>query len=90
MEEIRTKPIPARLLAAIGKALYGERWQVPLARLLGEPSPRRMQRWAAAAKDDRPYLVSEDNMAKLLAQLERRNNEVQRTFEAMKALYDGS
>ena len=34
------------LLIAVGQALYGERWQSPLARDLGV-SDRTMRRWAA-------------------------------------------
>lgn len=53
------------LLREIGEALYGERWQTPLAQALGV-AVRTMQRWAAGTqpireslRDDlRPLLTS--------------------------------
>lgn len=40
----------SRLLAEVGEALYGPRWQSELARDL-DVSIRTMQRWAAGATD---------------------------------------
>jgi len=37
---------PRPILTAVGQALYGERWQAPLARDLGVTS-RTMRRWVA-------------------------------------------
>lgn len=48
----------SRLLAAVGEALYGPRWQSDLARDLGV-SDRTMRRWAAGTHSPPPGLIDE-------------------------------
>lgn len=89
LENLGMIPVPAAFLREAGRALYGDRWQMPLAKTLREPSPRRLQRWAAAAKQDKPYHVTEAQLAQLLALLEPKVFQVQRAYETLKAFYDG-
>ena len=42
-----------RLIARVGEALYGERWQTPLARDL-DVADRTVRRWAAGEDEPRP------------------------------------
>lgn len=88
MDEPHTLDVPARLLEAVGRAIYGEIWQLPLARLLGHKQPRTVQRWAEAAKHDRLYPVSVTLLEELLGHLETKAGAVMRLHDQLKELYD--
>ncbi|WP_338575755.1 hypothetical protein V8J38_11270 [Brevundimonas olei] len=65
----------AQLFAAAGKALYGERWQQPLAALLGWPLDERgqnrtVQRIKAAAERGEEYRISPNVMQELSGHLD--------------------
>lgn len=84
-------PSPARLVAAAGEALYGPRWQQPLARLLGlsldaKGHNRTIQRIAQAARDNDPGQRVAPEMLRVLqhALLERSG----RCAAAAKAIAD--
>ena len=49
---------PAEMIAMVGEALYGPRWQTPLAADLAV-SDRTMRRWAAGTDVPRAAIVSE-------------------------------
>lgn len=87
-DEPRTIAVPAKLLEALGVAIYGELWQLPLARLLGHKQPRTVQRWAEAARDDRPYPVSVTLLEELLGHLETKAGDVMRLHDQVKEIYD--
>lgn len=89
MDEPKTLDVPGKLLAAAGSAIYGESWQLPLARLLGHSQPRTVQRWAQAARDDRSYPVPVSLLRELLGHLERKYAGLMRAHDALKELYDG-
>jgi len=80
--------VPARLLAAAGEAIAGERWQAPLARALNM-NLRTVQRWAEAAREDRTYPVPPGLLEELLGLLERRTRPARAAFEGLKLFYDG-
>jgi hypothetical protein len=52
------QPTPADLLALAGRALYGEQWQAPMARLL-DVSLRRIQYYAAKDRQPPPSMLHE-------------------------------
>ena len=60
---------PAELRAA-GEALYGERWQVPLARDLGVAG-RTMRRWAIAGAPDKIAAEIDELLAGRMAKISR-------------------
>ena len=67
----------AQLFADAGRALFGDRWQQPMAVLLGWPiddrgQNRTVQRIKAAAEKGEDYRVSPDYMAELAAHLDDR------------------
>ncbi len=80
--------VPARLLAAAGEAICGNRWQSDLARELGV-NLRLTQRWAQAAREDRPYPIQRTLLEELLGLLERRTRPARDAFEHLKLFYDG-
>lgn len=62
------------LLIMTGEALYGERWQTPLARDLGLSDGRRIRQWLS---DDRPIPAGVPNdLRKLLEERQARIHEV--------------
>jgi hypothetical protein len=77
--------IPARLLAAAGEALDGDRWQTGLAKRLNL-NARTTQRWAEAAREDRDYLVSRTLLEAIAGHLEHKFSTGYRTFEQVKAV----
>lgn len=89
MDEPKTLNVPGKLLEAAGAAIYGESWQLPLARLLGHSQPRTVQRWAEAAREDRTYPVSVTLLRELLGHLERKSGAIMRAHDQLKELYDG-
>lgn len=89
MDEPKTLHVPGRLLQACGQALYGDVWQYPLSRLLGHSSPRTVQRWAEASREDRSRPVSVTLLRELLGHLEAKAGPLMRTHDALKELYDG-
>jgi hypothetical protein len=88
MEERPKLDVPARLLVAVGQALYGELWQSPLSRLLGHSSPRTVQRWAEAAERDATYQTPRSMLEELLGHLERKQATVERAFDALRGFVD--
>jgi hypothetical protein len=67
------------LLIAAGEALYGERWQTPLARDLGLPDGRRVRQWLAGERpipasvwDTLPVLLESRNVSihKLISEIQ--------------------
>jgi hypothetical protein len=80
--------VPARLLAAAGVALHGERWQSALADDL-EINLRTAQRWAAAARDDKTYEVSRNLLGAICGLLEKKFRPLERAYEGLKAFHDG-
>lgn len=79
--------VPAKLLAAAGEALDGERWQTGLAKRLNL-NGRTTQRWAEAAREDRGYQVSRSLLEDIARELERKFSAGYRTFEQVKAVID--
>ncbi len=67
------------LLLACGRALYGERWQSPLARDLGV-ADRTMRRWVAGS-----YPVPEGIAADLLKLVQERRGELRELAGQLKA-----
>lgn len=87
MTERDLLPIPARAIEAAAKVLWGDRWQSPMHRALGLDL-RRVQRIAAAAREDQTYTLPRGLLADLLAQLERHTRPARSAYEALKQLYD--
>lgn len=81
--------IPARAIAAAAEALWGKQWQTPMAREL-RLDLRRVQRIAAAARDDQPYPVPRGLVGDLLGALERKFRPIEGAFEQLKLLYDAA
>lgn len=79
--------IPARPLTAAAEALWGAQWQSAMARAM-RLDLRRVQRIAAAARDDKTYRLPRGILAELLAQLERKQRPLQRAYEDLKLIYD--
>lgn len=67
------------LLLACGRALYGDRWQSPLARDLGV-ADRTMRRWVAGS-----YPVPEGIAADLLRLVQERQGELRELAGRLKA-----
>lgn len=81
--------VPARAVEAAARALWGDLWQSAMARTLGLDL-RRVQRIAAAARDDDTYRLPRGLLADLLGQLERKHRPLQRAYEDLKLIYDGA
>jgi len=81
--------VPARAVTNAAVVLWGNRWQSDMARELGL-TLRRVQRIAAAARDDETYQLPRGLLADLLARLERVHRPMQRAYEDLKTLYDGA
>ena len=79
------------LMQRAGVALYGEHWQMPLARLLGV-SDRTVRRIAQAARMGEPYRIHQSWAPAIKAALQPipREREVQARFaeEVLEALRD--
>lgn len=74
-----TRPTNAELFCAAGRALFGENWQQPTARLLGwtltNGQNRAVQRIAAAASAGEDYRIAPPVMAELAQHLEKRSRD---------------
>lgn len=57
------------LIARAGIALYGEHWQMPLAREVLGVSDRTVRRVAMAARTGEPYLVNQEWTPRIIAAL---------------------
>lgn len=79
--------VPARAIAKAAEALWGERWQSSMARTLALDL-RRVQRIAAAARDDTTYRVPRALLGQLLAQLEKKFRPIERAFDDLRLIYD--
>lgn len=75
-----TRPTNAELFCAAGRALFGENWQQPTARLLGwtltNGQNRAVQRIAAAGAAGEDYRISPGALEDLRAALGKRRNEI--------------
>lgn len=79
-------PHLSELVADAGRALYGDDWQNPLARLLGI-NERTMRRIAAAAREGEAYPVAPGALRDLLAELEQRRGALAEVAEAIRSAH---
>lgn len=75
-----TTPTNAQLFAQAGRALYGDNWQQPTARLLGWPidprgQNRTVQRIKAAADAGEEYRIAPGVLAELATALQVRSDQ---------------
>jgi hypothetical protein len=83
----RPTEIPAAVERA-GRALFGELWQQPLARLLNINS-RTIQRIAAAARAGQAYAIAPDVLSRLVQALKARGPEIEASRVELEAALKG-
>jgi len=77
------RPTNAELVASAGRALFGDQWQSPTARLLGI-SIRSMQYMAAAADRGDSYRIPSGILLDLAAELDKRAMECRTVSKALR------
>lgn len=81
--------VPARAISRAAEALWGERWQSSMSRALALDL-RRVQRIAAAARDDDTYRLPRGIVAQLLRELEKKFRPIERAYDDLKLIYDSA
>lgn len=79
--------VPARAVAAAAQALWGASWQSAMAKAL-KLDLRRVQRMAAAARDDLAYPIPRALLEDLLRKIEKQHFPLQQAYEDLKLIYD--
>lgn len=86
-----TQPLTAQLVCRAGEALYGEHWQMPLAKLLGV-NDRTIRRLVSKVRNGEPYQVNQAWAPEIKAALQPvpREREIQARYaaEVLEALKD--
>lgn len=84
-----SKPMTrAELVAAAGRALFGDQWQAPTADLL-KLNLRTVQRLAEAMRQGRDYRVADGVLTDLKAALTARSTDCKRMTSAIERELDG-
>lgn len=88
-----TAPTDAELFAAAGRALYGENWQQPTAKLLGwaidqRGQNRAVQRIRSAAEAREEYRINPAVLLELAQHLQNRANVAAGLADAIRARHD--